>query len=140
MIKFLMMQFSGQTVDGESFFSRKSDVLLPKFVWVDSRVVKLPNTREYQIDVVAKEVPNLWLVEVKNTQEPIGLAQVKHFEDACKVAEEVIRGEIVTRWYISTCGYTAEAEIYLAEGGFLYSNREQVNRLLRYFGLRELPV
>jgi len=140
MIKFLMMQFSGQTVDGELYFNWKDDVLLPKFVWVDSRVVKLPDTREYQLDVVAKEVPNLWLVEVKNTQQPIGLEPVKHFESACKVAEEVIRGEIITRLYISTCGFTQEAEIYLAENGFLYSGREQVNQLLRHFGLRELPV
>jgi hypothetical protein len=162
MVKFLMMQFSGQTVDGESFFSRKINVLLPKFVWVDSKVVKLPDTekkinslvflliklfflkekfgREYQIDIVAKEVPNLWLVEVKNTQQPIGLAQIKHFESACKVAEEVIRGEIITRWYISTCGFTQESEKYLSENGFLYSNREQINQLLRYFGLRELPI
>jgi len=140
MIKFLMMQFSGQTVDGELFFSRKSDVLLPKFVWVDSRFVKLPDTREYQIDIVAKEVPNLWLVEVKNTQQPIGLAQVKHFESACEVAEEVIRGEIITCWYISTCGFTQESERYLSENGFIYSNREQINQLLRYLGLRELPV
>jgi hypothetical protein len=96
--------------------------------------------KEYQIDIVAKEVPNLWLVEVKNTQQPIGLAQVKHFESACKVAEEVIRGEIITCWYISTCGFTQESERYLSENGFLYSNREQINQLLRYFGLRELPV
>ena len=140
MIKFLMMQFSGRTVDGELYFNWKGDVLLPKFVWVDSRVVKLPDTREYQLDVVAKEVPNLWLVEVKNTQQPIGLEQVKHFESACKVAEEVIRGEIITRWYISTYGFTQESERYLAENGFLYSNREQVSQLLRYFGLRDLLV
>ena len=77
---------------------------------------------------------------MKNTQQPIGLAQVKYFESACKVAEEVIRGEIITRWYISTCGFTQESESYLSENGFLYSNREQINQLLQYFGLRELPV
>jgi hypothetical protein len=140
MVKFFMSRFNDQTVDGGEYFSHPGEVFLPRFIWIDSRTVKAPDTREYQIDIIGKEVPHLWLVEVKNTDHPIGLSEVREFQEACEVAERVIGGEIVTRWYVSTGGFTEEAVHDLQERGFLFSDRGQVNGLLQYFGLRELPV
>jgi hypothetical protein len=140
MVKFLMSRFNDQTVDGHEYFNRPGEVFLPRFIWIDSRTVKEPDAREYQIDVIGKEVPHLWLVEVKNTEHPVGLDEVRKFEEACEVAGRVIGGEIVTRWYVSTGGFTGEAACSMQEKGVLFSSRGQVNGLLRYFGLRELPV
>lgn len=51
-IRLLMTKFDGRTVEGERYFGIHGDVVLPKFMWVDSRMVKTPSTPEYQIDVV----------------------------------------------------------------------------------------
>jgi len=139
-VQFLMTKFNYQEVDGKEYFNYDSQVLLPKFIWIDSKKVKLTTTREYQLDVVGKRTPYLWLAEVKYTEKPIGLPLVKKFESACDVAIKTFKGEEVTRWYISTGDFTRPAIKYLKEKGFLYSNREEVNKLLRWFGLRELPV
>ncbi len=109
MVQFLMMRFNRREVEGETFFNRPGRIFLPRFVWVDSRTVKLPDSPQYQIDVVGRSVPHLWLVEVKNTEQPIGLQDVKHFADASNVAAKVIGGEEVTRWYVSTSGFTQDA-------------------------------
>jgi hypothetical protein len=140
MVQFLMMRFNRHEVEGKAFFNHTGRIFLPRFVWVDSRTVKLPDSPQYQIDVVGRGVPHLWLVEVKNTEQPIGLQDVKHFAEACGVAAEVIGGEKVTRWYVSTNGFTQDATDYLNKHEFLYSDRNQINQLLRHFGLRELPV
>jgi hypothetical protein len=77
---------------------------------------------------------------VKHTDKAVGISQVNKFEKACAVAEKVLNGEEVTRWYISVNGFSHQAASYLMEKGFLYSDREQVNQLLGLFGLRILPV
>jgi len=140
MVQFLMMRFNRREVEGQAFFNHPGSVFLPRFAWVDAQTVKLPDSPQYQIDVAGRSVPHLWLVEVKNTEQPIGLKNVEHFADACNVAAKVIGGEEVTRWYVSTSGFTQDATDYLKEHGFLYSDRSQINKLLRHFGLRELPV
>ena len=140
MVQFLMMRFNRREVEGETFFNHPGRIFLPRFVWVDSRIVKLPDSPQYQIDVVGRSVPHLWLVEVKNTEQPIGLQDVKYFVEACNVAAEVIGGEEITRWYVSTSGFTQDATDYLNKHEFLYSDRNQINQLLQHFGLRELPV
>jgi len=140
MVQFLMMRFNRHEVEGEAFFNHPGKIFLPRFVWVDSQTVKLSDSPQYQIDVVGRSVPYLWLVEVKNTEQPIGLKDVEHFAAACKVAPKVIGGDEVTRWYVSTKGFTTDATDYLNGHGFLYSDRSQINELLRHFGLRELPV
>jgi len=139
-IQFLMTKFNFHEVDGKAYFNSEGQILLPKFIWIDSKKVKLSTTREYQLDVVGKRTPYLWLVEVKYTEKPVGLPLVKKFESACDVAIKTFKGEEVTRWYISTGGFTKPAMKYLKEKGFLHSNREEVNKLLRLFGLRRLPV
>lgn len=139
-MKFLMTKFDERSVEGQKYFNHPGEILLPRFVWVDSRRVKLEGTPEYQIDIVGKKASNLWLVEVKYTDKAVGVSQVKKFEAACAVAEKVLKGEDVARWYISTGGVSRQAASYLREKGFLYSDREQVNRLLDLFGLRRLPV
>jgi len=140
MVQFLMMRFNRHEVEGEKFFKHPGKIFLPRFVWVDSRIVKLPDSPQYQIDVVGRSVPHLWLVEVKNTEQPIGLQDVKYFAEACQVAAEVVGGEDVTRWYVSTSGFTQDATDYLNKHKFLYSDRNQINQLLQHFGLQELPV
>jgi hypothetical protein len=139
-IKFLMTKFDERKVEGAGYFNRSREILLPRFIWVDSRKVKLEGTPEYQIDIVGKKPPYLWLVEVKHTDKAVGISQVNKFEKACAVAEKVLNGEEVTRWYISVNGFSHQAASYLMEKGFLYSDREQVNQLLGLFGLRILPV
>ena len=84
-------------------------------------------------------MPDLWLVEVKDTEKPAGISDVRKFERACKVAVQVISGETVARWFVSVSGFTKQAASHLRKNGFLYSDGEQVNGLLRLFGLRELP-
>jgi hypothetical protein len=139
-IKFLMTKFDERKVEGTGYFNRSGEILLPRLIWVDSRRVKLETTPEYQIDIVGKKPPYLWIVEVKHTDKAVGISQVKKFEKACAVAEKVLNGEEVTRWYISVSGFSHQAASYLRKKGFFYSDREQVNQLLGLFGLRILPV
>ena len=150
-IKFLMTKFDERNVEGAGYFNRSGEILLPRLIWVDSRKVKLETTPEYQIDIVGKKPPYLWLVEVKpkaegvgeqseHTEKAVGISQVRKFEKACAVAEKVLNGEEVMRWYISVSGFSHQAASYLREKGFLYSDRERVNQLLGLFGLRILPV
>ena len=142
MIKFMMTRFDGREVDAKAYFgaSRSKAEQLRRFQWVDSRKVKLPSGPEYEIDIVGAGVPDVWFVEVKHTQKPVGISQVRKFERACRVAAQLITGEVITRWYVSVAGFTKQATAYLRKNGFLYSTGAQVNALLESFGLRKLPV
>ena len=142
MIKFMMARFDDREVDAKEYFgaSRSKAKQLRRFQWADSRKVKLPSSPEHEIDIVGAGVPDLWFVEVKHTQKPVGISHVRKFERACRVAAQVITGEVITRWYVSVAGFTKQAAAYLRKNGFLYSNGAQVNALLESFGLRKLPV
>jgi len=142
MVKFLMTRLDDREVDAGQYFgvTKPKRVKLPRFMWIDSRTVSAPSSREYQIDISGSRPPYLWLVEVKHTQKRIGLQGVQRFEEACEVAAQVMTGETVTRWYVSATGFTKQAETYLKKNGFLYSDKDQINALLRSFGLRELPA
>lgn len=149
------------SVDGAEYFNVDGQILLPKFTGPDSKKVKTPirrlkpaTPREYQIDVVGMYGLTFWLVEVKYTDQPVDKSDVEKFAAACQVAKEMyeekekrnlpLREEDVLplefiKWYVSIGGFTKPAIEYLQAHNFLYSDRMQINKLLRNFGLRELP-
>jgi hypothetical protein len=137
-IRLLMMRFDGRTVEGSTYFHLPGKVVLPKFTWVDSRRVKTPSTPEYQIDVVGMVVPEIWIVEVKDTVKPIGLNAVKRLEEAARVAADDLHAERIIIWYVSRQGFTRGTETYMTRRKILHSSIEEVNKLLTLFGLRQI--
>jgi hypothetical protein len=137
-IHLLMTKFDGRTVEGSTYFHIPENVVLPKFMWVDSRRVKTPSSPEYQLDVVGMVMPAIWVVEVKNTVRPVGVEEIKKVEEAARVAAADLHGEKVTIWYISLQGVTRGAATYMTRRKMLYSSIEEVNTLLSLFGLRPI--
>jgi hypothetical protein len=137
-IRLLMTKFDGRTVAGNDYFRVPGTLVLPKFMWVDSRRVKTPSTPEYQIDAIGMVMPEMWVVEVKDTVRPIGQEAVKKLEEAARVAAEDLHAEQVVIWYISRQGFTREAARYMTRRKILHSSSEEVNNLLTLFGLRSL--
>ena len=91
-----------------------------------------------EMDVVGWEWEEVWVVESKYWERKVGLKEVEGF---CERVERVrgVLGEGVRLWYFSRKGFTEEAEAYMRERGILHSDEEQLNRLLKLYGLRELP-
>ncbi|MBI4531700.1 MAG: restriction endonuclease [Candidatus Latescibacteria bacterium] len=137
-IRLLMMKFDGRTVEGDDYFHIPGQVVLPRFMWVDARRVKTPSTPEYQIDVIGMVMPEMWVVEVKDTVKPVGLDAVKKLEAAAQIAAENLHADQVKIWYVSRQGFTRQAERYMTRRRILHSSIREVNELLTLFGLRSI--
>jgi hypothetical protein len=139
-VRLLMTKFDGQTVEGERYFGISGEVVLPKFMWVDSRRVKTPSTPEYQIDVVGMVMPEMWVVEVKYTERPVGGEVIRRVEEAARVAAEDLHAGRVVVWVISKWGFTRQAAAMMRRKGYYASTFEQVGDIFEQFGLRPIPV
>ncbi len=134
----LMTKWRGEEVEGE-YFGVEGKVKLPRFDWVGKRGVWGERGKQVEMDVIGRYVGGAWIVESKYWERKVGLGEVQVFEERAEVARESLRVERMTLWYFGKSGFTAEAEEYMRERGILHSDEEQLNRLLREYGLRKLP-
>jgi hypothetical protein len=143
-ILYMMTKWNQEVVEGKDYFNVDKPIVLPQFRWVDNDRLKHPNTGEAELDVIGMHENILWLGECKywTTAQP-GLKEVQDFverkAEIAKKALEYEEDEEIVLWFFSRNGCEAKAEDYIRENGILYSKEEDLNRLLKRFGVKELP-
>lgn len=143
-ILYMMTKWNQEVVEGKDYFNIDKQIVLPQFRWVDNDRLKHPNTGEAELDVIGMHQNILWLGECKYwTDAQPGLKEVQDFverkAEIAKKALEYEEDEEIVLWFFSRNGVEAKAEDYIKENGLLYSKEEDLNRLLKRFGVKELP-
>lgn len=147
-VEAVMRGFDGREVDGAAYFNAPGIVTLPKFAKIERRGGVVHKGVSVEIDLNGEWTENkadepeglsAWIVQVKFTQKPIGLADVQKFLDQANIIIEK-KGYIrTTLWYFSKKGYTKEAGECLRQAGALHSSLNQFNALATLTGFVGLP-
>ncbi|MDI6794797.1 MAG: hypothetical protein QME81_18350, partial [bacterium] len=139
-LRYLMTRWNNEEIEG-TFFGSKERIFLPKFIWVDSQMLKAPNTGAHQFDLIGKKTSTGWIGESRYWEgKKIGVEQTRNFADKCeRIARVVLKLKEMKIWYFSKDGFTDKAKEYMQKHGILYSDEESLNNLLLHFGLERIP-
>jgi len=123
-------------------FHTEEDVQLPwQFFYIRHRV-RLGAAAEMEIDLYAAAGAEVWIGESKWWRgRKVGRAEVEVFLRKAEFVREV-EGEghqVLRIWFFAHDGFTEEAEALMREKEVFWSVREDLDELLRYVGLRQLP-
>jgi hypothetical protein len=124
------------------FFNSSEDVSVPwLFSYIHHRV-RLGAGSDREIDVYAAAGAEVWICESKWWRDrKAGVQEIEIFLEKAQLVRE-FEGEGLQKlklWFFSNSGFTDQALELMREKGILYSNRENLNGLLEYAGLRKLP-
>jgi hypothetical protein len=122
------------------YFNSATDIEMPwLFSFVRQRM-RLGTGEGREIDVIGAAGPEAWVCQSKWVREkPIGVRVLKELEAQAQAVREELGSDIVRLWLFADAGLTQEAEVYAAERGILWSDREEFDGLLKHLGLRTLP-
>ncbi|MDM8537134.1 restriction endonuclease, partial [Desulfobacterales bacterium HSG17] len=141
-VQVTMMKFNRETLPG-NFFGKHGEIQVPLFGVVDTKYAKGFRTRQYQIDVCAREDQiddRFWICECKYTKTKMGIKQVKKLEQAANAmnleAEEAGRAlPKIQMWLVSTGGFTKEVLNYTNTREDIYfSDYQGINGIFMEFG------
>jgi len=138
-IELMMMKWREEKVEGKEYFGVEGKVRLPRFDWVGKWELVTRDGKRAEPDVIGRFFGGAWVVESKYWEQKVSLKEVHELEAMGKIGKEALGEEEVKLWYFSKRGFTDEAMEYMRKQGILHTNEEQLNRLLRRYGLRELP-
>ncbi|MCE7982632.1 MAG: hypothetical protein DYG89_15715 [Caldilinea sp. CFX5] len=94
-----------------------------------------------EIDLVAAIGAERWVCQSKwVTTHKVGVAVVEGLLAQAAAVRAEFELSTVRCWLFAYAGLTAEAEALARQEGVLWSNREQLDGLLTYLGLRTLPT
>ena len=128
-----------KTIPG-SFFHSPEDIQMPHhFNYIDHRV-RTGAGKGHEIDIAGAAGPEQWVCESKWIKgRKAGVAEV---EELIKKTDELTRDgglRLVRMWLFSHDGLTEEAQELAAQRGVLWSSRAELDQLLAYLELRQLP-
>lgn len=144
--RMVMRGFDGRSVEGMAYFNHSGLLLLPKFERIERRGGIVVAGNPVEIDVIAEwrntptDLPSVWLVEAKYTQERIDVTAVRHFLTQAAHLREHATYASITRWYFSKSGFTQAAVQLLQSSGVLYSDWRQFRTLAGPLGFVGLPA
>ncbi|MFQ6120489.1 MAG: restriction endonuclease, partial [Methanosarcinales archaeon] len=128
MLKRIITKFNNQIVDGKLFFNYDGKITLIKFN-------KKPTSIQFewgQIDIYAKEGNNILIVESKNWNTKVGIANVRIFiEKLQRIKKEEPHANIIG-WFYSKKGFTKPARDLLKQHNIWYSAQEDLVELLKF--------
>ena len=131
-----------KTLDGQYFHQSEKINMPDRFIFIDHRS-RLSAGYGLEIDIYASAGLYAWIAESKWWKKPVDISVVKQF---MTLGERVKEKEIqngglnsLTLWLFAASGVTKNAQKLLKDNGILWSNRDDLNALLRLSGLRELP-
>jgi hypothetical protein len=128
------------TIPGH-FFNSPEDIQMPNhFLFIDQRH-RQHTGHHVEIDIYADATPEIWLAESKWHQKPVGIDIIHHLlkqKDMIQVREGDDIDKI-TLWLFSYAGVTSDAEKLMKQNHILWSSKNELNSLLKYVGLRQLP-
>ena len=117
------------------------DVKVPNmFSYIKNRV-RLGAGAGLELDIHAGAGKEHWIAESKWRKDRVDRGEVEEFLAlAPLVWEHVGKGlRVVRMWFFSYSGFTPEAEELLGQNQILWSDKQDLNRLLDLAGLRRLP-
>jgi len=123
------------------FFNSPVDIQMPeRFLFIDQRHRQHTGI-SIEIDIYADATPEIWIAESKWQNKPVGIEIVFQL---LKQKEIIIEREgddleKLTLWLFSYSGVTTEADNFMKKNGILWSSKDNLNALLKYSGLRNLP-
>ncbi|MDL1979308.1 MAG: hypothetical protein LWX52_14655 [Deltaproteobacteria bacterium] len=132
--------WSGQdkTLPGR-FFHSKKDIAIPwHFSYVKLRTI----FQNMEIDVEGGAGKERWICESKWWQgRKVGQTEIQSIlRKGEAVKEEAGKGlQILRLWFFAHDGFTKQAEDLMKEKGMLWSVRDDLDNLLKFVGLRQLP-
>ena len=141
----IMTRFAGQTVEG-NHFNAANKVHLPHFDTIERRGGTVESGIKIELDVIGEyrladeDAHGAWIVEVKYTEERIGVDTVRHFINNSKTFHAKTSYPTVTHWYFSKSGFTKDAIKLLTAENILYNDWQKFRLLARQLGYLGLPL
>ncbi|MFZ4664012.1 MAG: hypothetical protein ACOYNY_43845 [Caldilineaceae bacterium] len=141
----ILSAFDGRTVEGQPYFTSAGPVLLPHFIKIERRTGLIQTGHVIELDLLAEwALPQgagvgVWLVQVKNTQEPVNRSEAQAFLAQANQMAQSKPYLTVICWYFAKQGFTANAAALLQEAGVLLSDLAGFNRLAKLLGVVTLP-
>jgi predicted transcriptional regulator len=140
-VQVTMMKFNDEPIDSQ-WFGKSGTMRAPLFQFVNTKIVKAVRSKQYQIDIFAKELRQnrYWLCECKYTKKPMGMKQVWKLEKAAKAFQQETRDnglEIpdVALWVVCTGGFTQAVQKHIApKKDFYMSDHDGINRIFGAYG------
>ena len=129
-----------KVIDGK-FFNYPNEIQMPdRFIYIDHRS-RLGAGRGKEIDIYATAGRNVWVAESKWQKDPVGIKVVENLIRQGGLVRERRGDELgeLTLWLFASSGVTKDAEKLMKENGILWSTKEDLNALLKFSDLRELP-
>ncbi|KPA14770.1 hypothetical protein MHK_005022, partial [Candidatus Magnetomorum sp. HK-1] len=123
------------------FFHSPNDIKVPdRFIYIDQRH-RQHMGKQIEVDIYASTGTEIWLAESKWHQRPVGVNVVNNLLKQAEMVRERDSDVIdaVTLWLFSYAGFTADAENLMTQHDILWSSKKELNALLEYVGLRQLP-
>ena len=128
-------------LSGELFHTKK-DIELPwQFFYIWHRV-RLGSGVEKEIDIYAAAGAEVWIGESKWWRDrKVGKIEVQILLRKGELVSEAEGKDLQTLrlWFFAYNGFTEEAEALMIEKGLLWSTRDDLDKLLKFVGLRQLP-
>ncbi|KPA18318.1 hypothetical protein MHK_001465, partial [Candidatus Magnetomorum sp. HK-1] len=123
------------------FFHSSTDIKIPdRFIYIDQRH-RQHMGKQIEVDIYASSGTEIWIAESKWHKKPVGVDVVHHMLKQAKMILDREGDEIkqLTLWLFSYTGVTADAENLMTQHGILWSSKDELNALLEFVGLRQLP-
>ncbi len=124
------------------FFHSNEDVTLPwRFIYIRHRT-RLGAAKEMEIDVEAAAAKEHWICESKWWHgRKTGHIEVESLLRKARALKEAEGEGLETMrvWFFAHDGFTNKAKELMKENGMLWSVRDDLDKLLKFVGLRQLP-
>jgi len=123
------------------FFNSPTDIKMGWPVIYVRHRQRLQSGQGQEIDLLAAIGTERWVCQSKwVTTNKVGVAVVEGLLAQAAAVHADFELSTVRCWLFAYAGLTAEAEALARQEGVLWSNREQLDGLLTYLGLRTLPT
>ncbi|NPV54118.1 MAG: hypothetical protein HPY71_11430 [Firmicutes bacterium] len=141
----VMSRFNNEELDGRLFGHPGEVITAPLFRMRGDTVVKLPTSREYQIDAFGiydqDGTRHLWVAECKYRKgDPMTSEEVRKALEAADALKEMRMARDLTVWLVSTGGFTRDALTLMQESEAqkrrcLFSGQDEINEIARLYGI-----
>ncbi|MEM7127996.1 MAG: hypothetical protein AAF702_16800 [Chloroflexota bacterium] len=122
------------------YFNSDTDIQLPPILYYPNQQVQLSAGKDKEIDILAVYSGVTWVCQSKwVTVRKIGTSVLQALLEQAAIIQEERNPHSICMWLFAHNGLTKEAEELAKEEGIFWSDREQLDGLLQYLGLRSLP-
>ncbi|MBV7338143.1 hypothetical protein KFU94_59945 [Chloroflexi bacterium TSY] len=122
------------------FFNSQEGIELPAILHYLNRRVHLSSGQDNEVDVMAVYSGVTWICQSKwTTNRKTGASVLRMLLEQAAIVQEERDPQSTRMWLFAHEGLTKEAAELAEQEGILWSNREQLDGLLTYLGLRPLP-